>query len=495
MSSTAYTRLRARPRTWPSLLAGALVGLLLWACWIPEPDAAAGALVETAPPAPPGPTAAIRRTALPAPTPPGFGEMFEEMVELGLAATRHRELANPEAAARCEADGAQLYRRALRLTRDADLQALRLRREIPAEDHSPAAALRRGLCRQFLVDGLRMLEEARQRGDGEAALRQRLQVLLATMPEDPQLAGLVAELLLGQGLLGMAEEPLLQSLLDLSRQRSFLILPTGSLLLELWRNLLATGVLSRAEVCAQALGYLQRDCRARCLAACRLLLQTGEAKYQAAVLETLRNRRDPAVLEPLFVDLATHAPVGQTLDFISGCGPLPERSATVPLLQLARRDPAPLAGRYRELREGGLRGDLRAELVTACGFHGGEAGQRLAVEALHQDPDPVVRQRAVLALSASASPTTAATEILGAIRRVDPATDLDGEASQWLSVLVLAAENLLRGPDLGPARAVAVALSGHPALRTADRRRLQGILTRTGQDPETARRAAQSEGR
>ncbi|MCA8941174.1 MAG: hypothetical protein KDB80_01325 [Planctomycetes bacterium] len=402
-----------------------------------------------------------------------FPEYVAELTELAVATANALEDGDRDRALELDKKSRDLVARLRATIEGWDEAALFAFAELLAEDVSMHGVTRRRVLTTLVELGLReRWSEVASQGR-----RARCDALVSTILElipDDETAGrqLGIGMLTDQPFLGVAHEPAVLGLVDLSIAQPWLEDIATALLRTLWHNLNASGTRSSAELAGLALLFLDDANPVRHDAALHHLLVADGGRHARLVVERVVGARDVELAAALAMTAARELPVDHAIAVIEelvGVGDAYRFMGA--FLTLGERDADVLRRAYEQKLGDLVAPDLRAELVTGAGF-GATGALDLAQSAFESDPNGDVRARALLVLSAEAEPAAAERWLL---RALDDPTFAD--RTSRLSTIVSGVRNLARQPDCANAvDRLRARLETHPWLSDTDRRALQGIV-------------------
>lgn len=460
--------------TWSA--AALLAVLVAWSFHgLPAPVSAgaAAARPQVVPTAGPMPAPLARQVARepdpPAQPPATFEQLAERIVDLTLAGgeqVRREELAAADAT---HAEVVELVGRLVASHADFASRALFALTGLPGDDARAAAGR--------AVHG-RLLQMALERDSATAAQGERgpldelLRGLLQSMVPHAPIAEVIASILIDRGYLGAPQEDGVLRLAELVPTYPWLAEPARRLLLTLWHNLERTGARARDQIETLALMLKDDANPARRAAALERLVSSTERELVEFVLHDVEGRGDGDRARDLAAAAAARLPADQALAVVQRLRRLAPTALVGPALELARRDEAGVRTAYGQLLAQRADPEFRADLVSGLGFNPNSANLTVVETALRSDPEPRVRERAVLALTASAAAAFG-------VRAVTQALDDATFAGERLSVLVGALENLARAGEAEAVAALGKRLGARPDLPPLARGELEQLL-RTG---------------
>ncbi len=444
-----------------------------------------------APPAGDAVTAADR-SADPAPAAGSFADYVDRLVAIGLETTRLATMGDRGGARANDEQAKTLFGELMTNVRDADAEALAALGTNPsvAANATVAEHLRQRILDLVLDHGLRRrfasipasadgtTDADRDPDDAGAAARwaeEREQLdhlvtaVLTALPANVEFAHRIGLGLLADApYLGLAHEPIVLDLVALSGDGKFPADVATALLATLWRNLQQAGQRTSDQLAGLCLLLLDRGNVSERLAAGQRLL--ADERFRLVVLEHLRRTKDQDLARALAMTAAQELPPATAFAFVAAVAPL-AGNGSGPLLLLGHRDPALLQAEYEHRLADDVEPRLRELLVAGIGFTGGEHGIEVARIAFASDPDPEVRLRALLVLTAQAGDTLGEQAVTAALD--DPRIRTEPFR---LSTVVMALGNLAHAGMPNAIDRLAQRLLACPALNEASRVSLQQIL-------------------
>ncbi|MEO0478507.1 MAG: hypothetical protein AAF196_03415 [Planctomycetota bacterium] len=315
---------------------------------------------------------------------------------------------------------------------------------------------------------------------GESPLDHLVRRILARVPESETTARFFGEsLLANQPFLGEGSEADLLSLTELAPDREFLTPVLAKLLQTLWENLRRSGARTPVQLDALARLFADDWNPARQLAAASELFAHGDAGLRALLIEKAKRSRDPRLAAAVGRSAVDHLQPRAAFDTIVELSPILDRPPIALLDALALRDVSVLVEGYEERLATGHSTGLRAALTSAMFANRGEAANEFARTALQLDPDPQVRERALL-LAAARLPSDEAFEWLHSALLDERL----GEPARRLEVVALALHNLAPRAAAGRTIEWIEQLSSDPACTESVRRQLRSARGRIPRESE-----------
>ncbi|MBI5852919.1 MAG: hypothetical protein HZB39_18065 [Planctomycetes bacterium] len=421
--------------------------------------------------------AVIERTSVaaavgPAEAPLDFDAAVTRLVGMGVELSELVARGDQDAAMRRNQDVGELLARVLTTFPDAGERAVdRMTALSPAD-----ASLEANLRRQVLVVILRSDLEERQRrtekGTPRGAVDALVAAILAIVPQDEPTANtLGAELLVDHPYLGPAHEDPVLELVTLSATETWLTQVASDLLRTLWRNLEKTGARARSDLASLALLFFDDVNQARRLAAIRELVR--DPRLRRIAIERAHERRDAALAGAIGNAAAAELDAATAFEIVRELHELGGSTLIGPCVIAAGRDPPAARRAYEEALADSRDAGLRADLLMASAMGQDGPAVELARTALRDDPDPVVRGRAMLALTAQPDASVGERAIFDALD--DPRSGSDADLAK---VAIHGLENLARLGDRNVVQRVGQRLASHPLLAEADRARVRAVVGR-----------------
>ncbi len=403
-----------------------------------------------------------------------FAAFLEQLVHIALQIIEADAKGEDALAKKLDKQGKELLAQVWMKIPAPDEEALQAITGLAASDTKKATTVRRTLCLQFIQKGLgRRYQRWRLHGQGQA-LHLLLAAILNNIPQDEWLAQELGSLLIQQPYLGLEEEHQILALVEMAPEDRFLLATASELLLTLWHNLEAQGIRQSGELERLALMFKDDANPCRRLAAFRYLM-ANSAEYREQILTEAMQSGDSQLIAALAKTAAELLDPEEAMRSLARLAEVSGRQVMPAVMTLAGRQPGVLQQQYQTHLAANSRAGFRAELISGAGFQGGTQGVDLAKQALRQDPDPEVRARALLVISAKADMATARQDLQAAIQTAA------SQHQPQLGNLILALENLANRSDAdasgaaAPVRELAQQLLAFPQLSNADRQRLEGM--------------------
>lgn len=407
-------------------------------------------------------------------TPADFDAAVDELVTLGMEIHRALERDDEDAAFAANRIAESTVLRTITAHRDAGTLALdRLVRHQTRT--SIACGVRARVLERLLGDDLRARHARRSVPLDGPTLDALVAAMLAFVPATPELAdALGGRLLTARPYLGHAHEAAVLELSDRTTELPFLLDVVPGLLRTLWQNIESMGGSPSSRLRGLALLFLEDPNPARRQAAAVRLL--ADPSHRGLAVEATIRAGDADLAAAVGRAAATELPATDALDVLSDIHDVGGEGLIPAFVALGMRAPSAMVAAYEQRLADGVGTALRRSLLTAATATLDPAGLAVAELALHSDPDPEIRSRALFALAADPDVRRAEQVLHAALD--DPAHRGDPSRAGQVA---LALRNLA-GPGAREARQrVADRLRLHPALGERDRRALEAWLT-THQD-------------
>ncbi|MBK8975824.1 MAG: hypothetical protein IPM29_07845 [Planctomycetes bacterium] len=367
-----------------------------------------------------------------------FQVVVERLVELGLELWTAVE--EESAAVTAIDDVAEaLLRDLLARVADAPERALA---ELAAYADGSSGERRRTVHFQVLLrivrDGLAD-RERRCRGDGHrSALDALASGCLGTLQLGPSLARELGRgTLVDAPYLGAAHEAEVLALFDAGADVPHVAEVAPALLRTLWRNLVDSGARTPGEVASLALLFAADGSPERRRAALAHLLTAAHGRYRSLAVDSAVRSGDAGTITDVADAAVERLRPGAALDVMAALSRADADATTAAFVRFGARHGDALPAAYeRSLADGADSRSFRVGLVTAAGLDPRPTSAALAISAFETDPDPGVRERALLALAAIAPPDQVARCIAAAL--ADP---VRGRDPQWLGHVAAALRN------------------------------------------------------
>lgn len=297
--------------------------------------------------------------------------------------------------------------------------------------------------------------------------------LLDAIEQGVRLADDLAPLLIDKPFLGLPHENPVLRLAELSPVATYLQPYAARLIVTLWDNLARTGARSRTDLATVALMLKDDSNPAKRSAAMQRLLGADDERLVDFVLTEVEQKRDGRLARELALSAAEATSPARALAILQRMRRVEDSPLTGATLTLALRDPASLRSAYEGLVGEGRDAALRADVITALGFNPSPENSALTRLAFDSDPDPGVRARALLALSAKGAQGEQVIEhALGDVSFL-------GAKGERLPDVIAAIHNLAGAGDLNAVARLGRRVLARPELAVHDRADLEQLLANT----------------
>ena len=343
---------------------------------------------------------------------------------------------------------------------------------LPEVDGSIDQQIRREVLQRVLRDDLDRRHSRAEKGGPRAGLDALVEGMLRLVPKDPASAMMLgSEMLVDAPYLGPSHESGVLDILELSRADTWLTDTATELLRTLWRNLERSGSRSRGDIASLALLFFDDPNPAHRLAALREMVRDPRLRRLAVDRATGTANADLAAAignaAAAELDAATALSVVRELRELGGTRMLG------PTVLVGARDPKVVRRAYEEALGDGRDAPLRADLVLAGSMSDDGAGLELARIALREDPDPIVRNRALMALTANVDPSIGEQALRDALD--DPVLGGAAETVRWG---IAGLQNLATRGDANAVARIGNRLAIHPLLDETERAEVRAIVAR-----------------
>lgn len=416
--------------------------------------------------------------ATPTPTKVDFEMTLNRLVELALRAVDEVARHDIGGAEATDAQALALVKSVLEHVPDYEDRALFALTGLSGVDDARATLTRR-IIERFLYFGLQKLD-AKARGGNAARCDAFQQALLDSMVPDERTAAIVTNLLADQPYLNAAQESALLRLVDLVPTYPWLADPMRRLLLTLWRNLEASGARPRDRLETLALMLKDDTNPARRAAALEHLLTSNDRSLVDFVLQDIEEQRDASRAHDLAAAAVAKLSPELALQVVRRLRAVSAQALTGPAIELARRDAVVVRAAYQQALDAGHDQDLRADLVAGLGFNPGTDNLAMVKTAFERDPDPGVRRRALLALTANAAAAFGEQVVQAALAD----RELCGKHGERLGTILAALENLASAGERDAARRLGEQMDRRPDLPPDVRTELARFLKDGPRRPE-----------
>jgi len=430
------------------------------------------------PPAGVAPTAtAVRRpqrSPIPSfdPRQPGFEEMVDGLVDLGIQTWEALEADDDPAARELDEQTRTEVTTLTRLVDASDEKALHALCGLLSEDTTLSGRVRRKVLLTIVEVGLRARWQQVDYGGSRASADRLVEAMLVSLPQDELLAReLGLEILANEPFLGATHERCVLEIVERSTREEFLASVAEALLTTLWRNLERDGSRSSTELASLALLFAEDTNPSRRLAALRHLLTADSGRYEQFAVDLVVRSGDRDLAREIAMTGATELPPKRALRVLERLADIESTATTAAFLMLGQRDPDTLRNAYEQKLADRIAPHVRAELVTGAGFRGDAVD--VAQLAFTHDPDPEVRTRAMFVLSAQATPEVAERTLLEALD--DPRF---ADREDRVGAVVAALRNIALAGEVNAVDRIGRRMLVHPHLGDEDRRRVEELLAR-----------------
>lgn len=297
--------------------------------------------------------------------------------------------------------------------------------------------------------------------------------LLDAVEQSGRLADDLAPPLIDKPYLGLPHEDAVLRLAELSPVATYLQPYAAKLIVTLWDNLARTGARSRTDLATVALMLKDDSNPAKRSAAMQRLLGADDERLVDFVLTEVEQKRDGRLARELALSAAEATTPARAMAILQRMRRVDDSPLTGATLTLALRDPASLRSAYEGLVGDGRDAALRADVITALGFNPSPENSALTRLAFDSDPDPGVRARALLALSAKGAQGEQVIE-----RALEDVSFL-GAKGERLPDVIAAIQNLAGAGDLNAVARLGRRVLARPDLAKHDRADLEQLLANT----------------
>ncbi len=414
----------------------------------------------------------VAESAVRSEAPLDFDVAVAGLVGMGIELSELAARQEQDAAMRRNQDIGELLVKVLNAFPDAGERAVDRMTGLSPTDASMEADLRRQVLVLILRTDLEGRLHRSEKGLPRGAVDALVAAMLAIIPQDePTAATLGKELLVDEPYLGPSHEDAVLELVSLSATETWLTQVASDLLRTLWRNLEKTGARARSDLASLALLFFDDVNEARRLAAIRELVR--DPRLRRIAIERAHERRDAVLAGVIGSAAAAELDATTAFEIVRELHELGGTRLIGPCVIAAARDPSAARRAYEDALTGARDPGLRADLLMASAM--GQDGQaiELARTALRDDPDPIVRSRAMLALTAQLDVSVGEQAIFEALDDPRAASD------QSLALAAVSGlENLARTGDRNAIQRVGQRLASHPLLAEADRARVRAVVGR-----------------
>ncbi|MFO1053608.1 MAG: hypothetical protein U1F36_15445 [Planctomycetota bacterium] len=421
--------------------------------------------------------AAPARSLVASPTPAApadFDEFVKRLVDLGLELVGVVERREEGRARALDTQARRILVEIANAFPDSGEKSLSRSAVLPPIDATIEQTVRRQVLQRLLADDLDRRFTLSEKGGPRAGLDSLVDGMLRLVPKDAAVAEMLgANLIVGQPYLGPAHEEGVLHVLEESREQPWLERVACDLLRTLWRNLEKTGARTRADLASLALLFFDDPSAARRNAALHELLR--EPRLRHLVIDRALRSGDPEFAAQVGTAAATELDPTTALDVVRqlrGVGGSRMLAASV---TIGTKAPERVRRAYEEALGDGREPGFRADLLIAGTLTNDADSLELARIAMREDPDPMVKNRALMALTGCPDGNVGEGALSAWLD--DPRLGSDPTAVQGA---VDGLENLAVIGDANAALRIGRRLLDHPLLGSADKARVREILARLG---------------
>lgn len=411
------------------------------------------------------------RTSVPMqqPTRLGFDAWVERLVELGVEAWSAVDRGDDLEARSSDAEARAELAALRRTIPESDERALHALTGLTGEDVTLRGRMRRTVLLTLIRVGLDDRHDRAQTTGDRTRADHLVTQILAALPQDEALTADLAELLIDRPHLGIVHEGAVLEIVELATEDRYLVPVAEPLLRTLWHNLADSGARTSEQLTSLALVFLDDANPSRRLAALRQLLCAEDGRFEEFVVDRVLTSGDSSLANALAVTAANEVAPPRAARILERLMGAPHARLSHAYVSLGRRALDTVRAEYESCLGNGTRPKVRAELVTAAGFGGGDV--TLARDAFRLDPDVAVRVRALYVLAARAGPEQASRYLVEAV-----SDEGLRDSHPDLGFLVSALRNLAGQGDPNAVQRAGRAIAALPDLSAQRRAELDQIL-------------------